>query len=182
MALVILCLGYTYRFKVTGNIPTEKVIYTIWHRNMIPLIFRHRFLQIAVLISASRDGSLISNPMEVLGYKIVRGSSSVKNKSALRQLISASQKYSLALTPDGPKGPPYKIKDGVLFISYMTKNPLVPVKIDVESEWVFNSWDKFRIPKPFSKIRVKYFAPIPVNSREEFPEIKKMIDNLMGNE
>ncbi len=176
----MLIVGSTYRFEIIGKIPTEKVLYVIWHRNMLPLIYYHRFSDIAVLVSASRDGSLVANPMEVLGYKPVRGSSSRKSNSALKQLIKETKIRSLAITPDGPKGPLYELKEGVLFLSYLTKKGIIPVKMTASSEWTFRTWDDFRLPKPFAKITLEYHSPIYVQRKDEFQTKKKVIEDLMG--
>ena len=162
-ALLLLILGLTYKIKTKGSIPEGKVIFSFWHRNIIPLIYFHKFRKIAVLISPSKDGEYISGPVSVLGYKPVRGSANKKSKAALKELISISRKHDLAITPDGPKGPIYELKDGVLFLSYITKNPIVPLKINISNEWVFGSWDRFRFPKPFSKIDIEYGEPVYID-------------------
>jgi len=79
--------------------------------------------------------------------------------SALRNMIAQSRKYSLAFTPDGPKGPACKIKEGMVYLAKLTGLPIVLISARVGHEIVFNSWDRFRLPLPFSRIEVIYDAP-----------------------
>lgn len=166
-ALFILILGSTLRFRRFGKIPSQRVIYAFWHRNIIPLTYLHKFQGIAIMVSRSQDGELIAGPVNVLGYHTPRGSSSKGSLAALKEMLKLARKHTLAITPDGPKGPAQKIKDGLLYLSYQSKLSIVPVAVDIQKEKVFNSWDKFRLPKLFSKINVTYGEPIPIKNKEE---------------
>jgi len=179
---VVLILGLTFRIRNLTKIPRERVIYAFWHRNMIPLMFQRKFEKIVILVSPSKDGELVAAPIRVLGYQTVRGSSSRKGISALKKMIEFSREYSLGITPDGPTGPSEKIKDGLLYLAFQTQLPIVPVAVDVASEWTFDSWDKFRFPKPFSKIQISYGEPIFIRNKEEIDAktdfVQKAMDDL----
>lgn len=176
---LIRIIGKTWRYNLLTPKPKEKVIYTFWHRNMLPLLYQHRNNNVVILISSSNDGELISGPAHLLGYKTVRGSSSKKGGLAVRKLIKQGNKFDIAITPDGPKGPAEKIKDGVTFLAYFTKLPIVLVAVDMEKEKVFNSWDKFRFPHLFSKVNITYSDPIHIESKADIKQNKKLIQKTL---
>jgi lysophospholipid acyltransferase (LPLAT)-like uncharacterized protein len=163
-------LGSSLRYHLRNPKPQESVIYCFWHRDIIPLMYLHRRQNIVLLISSSKDGELVSGPAELLGYKTARGSSRRGGSAASRKLIKLSKNHNLAITPDGPKGPNKKIKDGIITLSYLTKLPIIPIAVDVKKERIFNSWDKFRLPHLFSKINVSYGDPIFVQNKDEIQE------------
>ncbi len=135
---------------------------------------------IAVLASASKDGELIAGPMQHLGYHTVRGSSSRQGARALREMLRISKDYSLAITPDGPKGPAGTIHPGIFEIALLAKIPIVALNVKAKKEWVLNTWDGFRIPKPFSKIKVEYSEPMHLENREQIPEIERKVREFTG--
>ncbi|MCK4311531.1 MAG: lysophospholipid acyltransferase family protein [Candidatus Cloacimonetes bacterium] len=182
VAFFVLILGITLRFNQRTPVPKGNVIYAFWHRNMIPLLFSRKFEKVVILISSSKDGEIIAGPAKALGFLTARGSSKKGGTKAVKEMIKLSRKYSLAVTPDGPKGPREKIKDGLLYIAYFTKLPIIPIAVDIKWEKVFNSWDKFRLPKLFSCVHVTYGEPIFINSKDEIKakvqEVQKAMDNL----
>jgi len=180
-AVLVSIFGKTWKISLLTPKPKEKVIYAFWHRNMLPLLYQHRNQNIVILISSSKDGELIAGPAELLGYKTARGSSSKKSLSAVRKLIKQGKKFDIAITPDGPKGPSEKIKEGVTFLSYFTKLPIVLVAVDVEKEKVFNSWDRFRFPHLFSKVNITYSDPIRVNSKDDIVQKREFIQQVLDD-
>jgi lysophospholipid acyltransferase (LPLAT)-like uncharacterized protein len=178
-AFFVKILGITWKYNLQTPKPKEKVIYAFWHRNMIPLMYLHRGKNIVILASSSKDGELIAGPAKLLGYQTARGSSSKKGSSATRKLIKLAKEYSIGITPDGPKGPSEKLKNGVLFISYFTKLPVILVAVDINKEKVFNSWDRFRLPHFFSKINITYSDPIYIKTKEEIEEKKEFLQNTL---
>lgn len=172
-------LGITWKYNLQTPKPKGKVIYAFWHRNMLPLLYLHRNENAVILISSSKDGEIIAGPAKLLGYQTARGSSSKKGSSATRKLIKLAKGNSLAITPDGPKGPSEKIKDGTTFLSYFTKLPIIPVAVDIDKEKVFNSWDRFRLPHFFSKINITYGDPIFIKAKDEIGERKEFLQNTL---
>ncbi len=174
-------LAMTWKYEILSCDKEKKGIFIIWHRNILPLLYTRRNENICLMISSSKDGELIAGPAEVLGYQTARGSSRRGASSATRKMVKLSrQGFSLAITPDGPKGPPKIIKEGLISLAYFTKLPIYPISVDVEKEWIFNSWDKFRLPKPFSKIKIKYGKPIAVENKEKFSEYLSEIQTSMN--
>ncbi|MDP8211248.1 MAG: lysophospholipid acyltransferase family protein [Candidatus Stygibacter australis] len=156
---IVKLLSISWRCRRLNSLPTEKAIFAFWHRNILPLMYLHRNKNYVVIISKSQDGDLIADVCEKLGYLTARGSTSRGGSSALRNMIAQSRKYSLAFTPDGPKGPACKIKEGMVYLAKLTGLPIVLISARVGHEIVFNSWDRFRLPLPFSRIEVIYDAP-----------------------
>jgi len=169
-------IGNTCRVQITSGqkvieeILKEKkpVIFSFWHNRIFFLShFLHtrihkKKLKLTVLISASKDGELIAKVVESWGGVAVRGSSSRQGVSALKSLYKIIKKgnHAVVTTPDGPRGPKYQFQFGTLFLSSVTKIPVIPISCTFKNAWVFNSWDKFMVPKPFSRVSVHIGKPV----------------------
>lgn len=150
-----------------------------WHRNLLLMTLQRIDQGAAVMVSSSKDGELIAGPLSELGYIPVRGSSSRKGSMAMREMIRMSKTISLAITPDGPKGPCYTFHPGLFQIAYLAKIPIVAVAVNANKEWLFNSWDKFRFPKPFAKLTMIYSDPIWVNNKEDIAIVEETIRSFL---
>lgn len=169
-------LKLTLGFEIINRNPDEqKCIYMFWHRNLLLLCLHRIGSPVAVVISASKDGELIAGPVKELGFIPVRGSSSRQGAKALKEMIQHGRRRQLAITPDGPKGPPKSIHPGVFQIALLAKIPIIPISANVNREWVFNSWDRFRVPKPFAKIKVIYGKPFYVEDKESIAGVTEEI-------
>jgi lysophospholipid acyltransferase (LPLAT)-like uncharacterized protein len=167
---------------------SKRYIGALWHNRL--LLSAHvisHFLPArrggAALISASRDGSLIADVVQRYGFQPVRGSSSRQGTAALRQLadVIASGRDPL-ITPDGPRGPVYRLGGGIIFLAQKTNVPVQPVNFEYSGSWRLNSWDRFIIPKPFSTVRVIFGEPHHVKSTstdEEFESERVGLENGM---
>jgi lysophospholipid acyltransferase (LPLAT)-like uncharacterized protein len=143
----------------------QPVIFAIWHNRllMLPRVFDPSFptRQSYGLISASRDGDLIAIFIERSGYGTIRGSSSRKGVSALRQLMDTlAANGNVLFTPDGPRGPVYHVSPGVIFLAQKSGAPIVPIHMEYSSCWRLKSWDRFIVPRPFATLRAIFGAPI----------------------
>jgi len=144
----------------------EPVIYVLWHNRIffLPPIWqrwcgRHR--KCIVLTSASRDGDMVAKALAVFGFGAVRGSSSRRGAAALVGLKRALRDgLDTAITPDGPKGPIYKLQGGVVKLAESSQVPIVPMHASFSSAWRLKTWDRFVIPKPFSKVELRFGPPI----------------------
>ena len=135
------------------------------------------------MISASRDGELISRVAGFFGYVPIRGSSSRGGKEAAQEMVAALQAgRRCAITPDGPRGPRRELKMGVVQLAKMTGSPVVPFGFAVERGWRLRSWDQFIVPKPFSKAVFVYGEPILVSTQndeiEAFQRIQAELDRV----
>lgn len=160
----------TVRFRVLSAEPhralTQRggVIYTLWHGRLLPLTYFHRKQDIATLISQSSDGEYIARVVERWGYTAMRGSSSRGGSGALREMVKAARAgRSMAITPDGPRGPRQKLKPGVLTLAQLTGQPMIPMSASASRAWWVDArWDRFLVPKPFSTVFVRYADPVYV--------------------
>jgi len=149
----------------------EPVIFVFWHGQLLPLVHYHRREGIVVLVSEHADGEYITQVIERNGFGTVRGSSTRGATKGLKGLVRAAREgRDLALTPDGPNGPPGVLKPGALAVAQITGLPLIPLGVGASTGWRFRSWDGFLVPKPFSKISIEYrqprFVPRDASRRE----------------
>jgi lysophospholipid acyltransferase (LPLAT)-like uncharacterized protein len=123
-------------------------IYLFWHEMMLLPTQSHRNAGFSVLVSQHRDGELISRIINMLGFSTVRGSSTRKGFSALRNLMRQGKFKHLAITPDGPQGPRRIMQPGAIYLASRTAMPIIPVGLAFRSCWRANSWDRMAIPFP----------------------------------
>ncbi|HQJ95828.1 MAG TPA: lysophospholipid acyltransferase family protein [Candidatus Cloacimonas sp.] len=180
-ALLLRLLRKTLKFEVINQETSDRIrcIYMFWHRNLLLMTLQRIDQGAAVMVSSSKDGEMIAGPLSELGYIPVRGSSSRKGSMAMREMIRMSKTISLAITPDGPKGPCYTFHLGLFQIAYLAKIPIVAVAVNANKEWLFNSWDKFRFPKPFAKLTMIYSDPIWVNNKEDIAIVEETIRSFL---
>lgn len=142
------------------------VIYILWHNRFftVPAAWNricrtHR--KSVTLTSASHDGDMVARAMAVFGLGAVRGSSSRRAVAALVGLKRALQEgFDVCLTPDGPRGPRYRIQPGVILLAQTTGAPIIPVHVRFSAAWRLKTWDRFVIPKPFSRVEVTFAEAI----------------------
>ena len=151
----------------------------MWHGDLLmqPLNYRNfkSLGKIKVMVSEHRDGETIKKVVEYLGVGSLSGSSTRGGAKALLGAIKALKNgIDIAITPDGPKGPIYKIADGIVVIAQKTKSKILPFSSIPTSYWQFNSWDKFILPKPFGKIDFYIGDPFCIDDLD-INEAKKMI-------
>ena len=111
------------------------------------------------------------------------GSSSRNGREALKQMIANLKESKLAAhIVDGPRGPSGKVKSGVIRLAHATDAVIVPFSVSAEKAWYFNSWDKFLLPKPFSKVFLRFGEMIKfdrVKDREIFEGQRKQLEEIM---
>lgn len=167
--LLVRTLDATIRYRVDdrsgyfSGAPKETIIFAIWHNRLgLSLMLYQRYVRrfqpdrkLAGLISASRDGGLLAHLVELFHMTPVRGSSSRRGAQALRELVGWGERgYDLAITPDGPRGPCYTVRDGVIAAAQLTGLPIVPASYRLNWKIRLKSWDRFQIPLPFARCDV----------------------------
>lgn len=168
-ALLLRLLALTLRYESVaepgGHVdrPGEAAIWCFWHRCLLAAACRFRGRpKTTLLISASFDGELIARTIHLLGYETVRGSSSRFGASGLRALARAVGNGRTAVIPgDGPRGPGYALKPGVVKLARLTGMPIYCFYALPRRAWVLKSWDALLIPKPFSRVIVTWGRPVP---------------------
>ena len=162
----------------------NSLIYASWHQRFFPgITFFARRKPIAIMISQSRDGGLIATIVDMLGWEPVRGSSSRGGRSALLKLKKLARKgYKIGHIVDGPKGPFGEVKAGLVLIAQATGLAIVPTITSAERRWQANSWDRFMIPKPFSRVIIRFGEPFYLPremDEDEFEEKRLEIEKRM---
>ena len=144
----------------------KKLIAALWHQRIIAVIgYAKGFgsYQPSVMISRSRDGEMVADLFSRMNFRPVRGSSSRGGKQALAALVDDLKDHPFAVhILDGPKGPRGMVKPGLLVMARESGAPVVPVYASVSRAWVLNSWDRCLVPKPFSKIVIRWDDPIDI--------------------
>lgn len=148
-----------------GSIDGSKIC-VFWHGDLLMQSFLyHKLMEnksIKVLVSDHFDGEIIAKVAWYLKIGTIRGSSTRGGAKALiNALKSIDDGYSIALTPDGPKGPRHSMSDGAVAMAKKKGIEVVAFSVVPSSFWQFKSWDKFVIPKPFSQI--DFYASEPIN-------------------
>lgn len=176
-------LGRTLRYeiddraRIVGQPVGRNYIGALWHNRLLifPLVLRRFFpnRRGAALISASRDGDLLSDAIHSFDYDVIRGSSSKLGASALLQLSDVlAGGGDVVITPDGPRGPAYELGPGIVFLAQKAGRDILPINMEYSSCWRVKSWDRFIIPKPFSKVRIIIAPPESVQSTSNDQEFE----------
>jgi lysophospholipid acyltransferase (LPLAT)-like uncharacterized protein len=164
---------------VVKELDKQKKNYVVafWHGSMLIGWFMQRNRNFASLVSKSKDGDVLTAILEKWNFHVVRGSSSKGGHEALDMMIHLTEEnYHLAITPDGPTGPIYKMKPGAVITARRSQIPLLLVGIGMKNKWTLKSWDKFEIPKPFSAVTAVYSQPIMVPAILTKEETSEVID------
>jgi hypothetical protein len=176
LAAVLICIfiravAVTVRFRLDdrsspfNGASGGKFIFAVWHNRLaLCLMLYRRYVvrfapdrRMAAIVSASRDGGLLARILEHFNVEPVRGSSSRRGGQALREMVSwAERGCDLGITPDGPRGPCYKIQEGVISTAQLTGLPIAPVSYHLNWKIRLKSWDRFQVPLPFSRCVVTF--------------------------
>lgn len=159
-------------------------IFAFWHNRQVFFTTTHQRQDYAVMVSLSRDGAIIAKVMDLSGIEAVRGSASRGGSTALRQMIAIKKRGGgLGISPDGPKGPVYTVKPGVVFLAQKLQIPIVPITNAISHKLVLKrSWDKFQVPLPFGRAVVYHGEPIWVRDGDDLEakarEVKEGLDRI----
>lgn len=137
--------------------PGQNLIFACFHQDDLSLLPYFANKNICILISNSKDGQILASAVEHMGYQTVRGSS---HRGGVAGLLAGMRKVidgnKMTIAVDGPKGPIYKVKEGITAVSDKSKRPIVPVRAKVAKKFVFQkSWNKATLPMPLSRIDVQ---------------------------
>jgi lysophospholipid acyltransferase (LPLAT)-like uncharacterized protein len=159
----------TWVGQITENPPP--VILAHWHEDEWVLIRVFAKSKMKVMVSHSKDGSIMASFLEFLGFQTVRGSSSRGGAGALIALIRkmTGNRYPLcSLAVDGPRGPRHEPKEGIFKLAEKLNAPIFVMAASSDRAWVFKkSWSQAFLPKPFAKIRVHFGGPTMSNSKAD---------------
>ena len=162
----------------------QKFVFAFWHGSMILPWYLQRYKNFAGLTSKSKDGDLLAKVLKLWKYNVVRGSSTEGGEVALGILLDyAKNRCSISITPDGPIGPYRKMKAGAVIAAKKSGFPLVMVGVGFKNKRNLKSWDKFTVPKLFTKAKVVYSDPIRIDKNLSYGETSNMIkkcDNILN--
>jgi len=194
-ASLLRLLASTWRVRTVDGGPLDEarrsgqpVLFALWHGELLPLLWHQRGRGVAVLISEHRDGEIVAQIAESLGYRTVRGSSS---RGASRALLGLARAIDAgndgAITPDGPRGPARVFAPGAAVAAQRTGAPIVPIRARASSAWRLKSWDRFLIPKPFARVTVtigpltRVIAESPRAAAEQSGDLQRILDAVPGS-
>lgn len=154
-------------------------LFILWHNRlfMTSEIFSRyrRGHPVHGLVSASSDGAWLAAYFSVVGMRAVRGSSSRMGREAASALVEVLRQGSdVGITPDGPRGPCYEMKPGAIIVARRARTRVVLVGMDFESSWRVSSWDGFHLPRPFSRVLMR-FEPFPVEQLKDRDEAARLV-------
>ena len=147
-----------------------------WHYSVFPVIelIRGRGRGWAAMVSASEDGEFVARILARQGVVTVRGSRNRGGLAALKGLIGLMRKgHNAAIVADGSQGPPRIMQAGAILLASKSGAPILPVAVAADRYWVFRSWDRTLLPKPFSRLELWYGEPMTVPERSGTVEIER---------
>ncbi|NOX32445.1 MAG: lysophospholipid acyltransferase family protein [Deltaproteobacteria bacterium] len=183
----------TFRLRILNEKKWQKllkldrpVILCAWHQQFFSAIRHFKTyteFNPGLMISQSRDGDLIAGVANKTGWHTPRGSSSKGGKKAMDAMVDHLLKYGFgAHILDGPTGPAGKVKPGVIKMANKANALIVPFYIQAENAWFFNSWDRFMLPKPFSKVILRFGDEIDISggkNPENFEIQRQFLETTM---
>ena len=142
-------------------------VFLLWHEALLPLLWQHRGQGVAIVVSEAREGQYLSDFAVSLGYRSLHGSST---RGGARALLGAVRELqagrAVAFTPDGPRGPRRELKPGVVTAAQRGGAVVVPIHAEADRAWRLHSWDRFMIPKPLTRVWIRYGRPFEVGPGE----------------
>lgn len=158
----------------------QGVIFAFWHSMILMTRFVYRGNGIHALVSRHGDGELLGRTLQQFGVFLVRGSSSKGGDEALRELVSLVRRNrDIAITPDGPRGPAGEVKPGIAQLARLTGAPVIPVAFSGSRLWILKTWDRFRIPCPFSALTYIFGEPLYLREGEDLEDFRKRIEKAL---
>jgi len=187
--MLLFLVGLTWRFEeiaedgvtpLVNGAGAGREIFCFWHQCVLPCAFYFRRTGATILISRSFDGELITRILNLFGFHASRGSSSRGAREGLLGLKDVLDTGRPAIfTADGPRGPIYRTKMGPIKLAQMTGAPIGAFHLQPERAWVMNSWDRFLVPKPFTRIAVSWAlcTSVPTDlPSEEFEAAREQLN------
>lgn len=158
-------------------------IYVFWHEYILLPLYLRGHCDLAMLLSRHRDADILERVAYHLGFDCVRGSTNRGSIAALRELTRRGQHMHLTITPDGPRGPRRCLAQGPIYLASKLQLPLVPLGFGYDRPWRAKSWDRFALPRPFSRGRA-IMGPaitIPPNlNRSETENCRHRVETLLN--
>jgi len=188
ISLILRIIGRTIRWKKRYEFRKDKgKIYALWHGHALGLAMFAMDRGIVVLVSRYRDGEIAARILKHLGFEVVRGSTEEGKaykggRTAVKKLMELLQQgKNIAITIDGPKGPAFKVKKGVIYLAQKTGSPILPVVVSFERYKRINSWDKLIIPLPFTKGEIRLGQEVKISQSEDLEDARKKLERILSS-
>ncbi len=147
---------------------TGEPILAVWHSQLLFFVYYYRDQAIPVMMSHSADGEILARLANSLGFFPVRGSSSRGGMAAFREVVRLLKEgRGTGFAPDGPRGPRCLVQPGIIELARASGRPILPASFAARRRVVFNSWDRFVVPLPFSRAVVIYGEPLEVRPDDD---------------
>ena len=131
----------------------RKRLYIFWHEYIPFMLYLRKRCHLTMLLSRHKDADVLGEVADIFGFETVRGSTNRGGAEAVRAMMQKSKQYHLAITPDGPRGPRRKLSRGCVFLASKLQIPIVMLGLGYDRPWRLRTWDRFAVPKPFSRAR-----------------------------
>ena len=174
----VIIIGRKYLPEIRGK--RDRTFIMVWHGNMFIPIYTLRKGKYSLLIGLHSDAEILNSFTEHLGYSSIRGSSHRRSIGAAIELFKISQKDTIAITPDGPRGPYRKVKKSTVKILQRIGAEIVPIGASSSRKIILKSWDRFEIPLPFSTIKIVIGKPLKADDKTETEDLKKLIEDKIN--
>ena len=189
---LIKCIGWSQRWRIEDRAgllktPPPPLIFAAWHNRLflVPYLFYRWWprRKVAVMVSASKDGEKLTRVLDKFGLVCVRGSSSRRGKEALLEMTRyVNEGLDAGITPDGPRGPKYRVAEGVISLAQVTGAPIIPISYRPSWKISLSSWDGFMIPLPFGRVTLYIGEPliVPRDAGDQQREDKRLeLENVL---
>jgi lysophospholipid acyltransferase (LPLAT)-like uncharacterized protein len=165
--------------KINGLSEKKNSVFAFWHGTMLIPWYVIREYSPFTIISQSKDGDLLTKVLNRWKYSVKRGSSSRDGKIVLEELVKVGKmRGTIAITPDGPRGPANKMKAGTVVIAKKAQIPIILIGVGYKKKIKLKSWDQFEIPMFFSRVNLIYSDPIYIDNNLTYEETDKIIKKL----
>jgi len=161
----------------------QRRIYIFWHENILCPLYLRGNCRMAILLSQHRDADILAEVARHSGFESVRGSTFRGAATAVRELLKKGQQMHLAITPDGPRGPRRHLAHGAVYLASKLQMPIVPIGVGYDRPWRTPTWDRFAIPRPFSRARVVVGPPLVIPQRLDRSAVeptRERLDSLLN--
>jgi lysophospholipid acyltransferase (LPLAT)-like uncharacterized protein len=158
-------------------------IYIFWHENILAPLYLRGHCHLAMLLSQHRDADVLARVAQHLGFDCVRGSTYRGAARAIWELSDRSHRQHLTMTPDGPRGPRRQLAQGPVYLASRLQLPLVVMGFGYDRPWRTKSWDRFAVPRPFSRARAVIGPPLmvpPDLNRVSLEQTRRRVEQLLN--
>jgi lysophospholipid acyltransferase (LPLAT)-like uncharacterized protein len=158
-------------------------IYVFWHENILAPLYLRGHCRLTMLLSQHKDADILARIAYHFGFDCVRGSTYRGGARAIWELFERSRRQHLTITPDGPRGPRRKLAQGPIYLASRLQLPLVVMGFGYDRPWRARSWDRFAVPRPFSRARAVIGPPLMLPrdlSRADLEKCRERVECLLN--